>query len=156
MLDDVVQKNQTKYYAEHKKLVTSAQSYFMNYPNEFCLSALKQELKFSSMIYCSIEESFATGNPFYPIFNLRNIHEDCKSWFDCYENNPLTSMALNQADIIEKFGANLTMVGSLWYDSWTWNDCNSWNGYLIESEIHDVVEEQVDEDGNVIQERMPR
>lgn len=133
MMDDLVQKNQTRYYAEHKKLVTSAQSFFMKYPNEFCLSAIEQELHYSKVLTCAVEESFATGNPFYPIFNIRNIHEKCQSWFDCYINNPLTSMALNQADIVGKFGANLTMTGSILYDSWTWNDCNSWTGYLIQS-----------------------
>ena len=128
----------------------------MSYPNEWCLSAIEEELWFSKLLTCSVEESFATGNPFYPIFNIRNIHKPCKSWFDCYENNPLTSMALNQADIVKKFGANMTMVGSLFFDQWQWSDCNSWNGYLIESQINDVVEEQVDDDGNVIQERLPR
>lgn len=128
----------------------------MKYPNEWCLSAIEQELWFSKLITCSVEESFATGNPFYPIFNIRNIHESCKSWFDCYENNPLTNMALNQPDIVEKFGANMTMVGSLLYDSWQWSDCSAWAGYLIESQIHEVVEEQVDEDGNVISPRLPR
>jgi len=105
----------------------------MKYPNEWCLTAIENNLWLSELFFCSVEESFATGNPFYPIFNLRNIHEPCSSWFDCYESNPLTQMALNQADIVEKFGVNLTMEGSMLYYSWQWTDYNTWTGYLIES-----------------------
>lgn len=65
-------------------------------------------------------------------------------------------MALNQADIVEKFGVNLTMEGSMLYDSWQWTDYNTWTGYLIESQINDVMEEVVDEDGNVVRPRLPR
>ena len=42
------------------------------------------------------------------------------------------------------------------YDSWQWTDYNTWTGYLIESQINDVMEEVVDEDGNVVRPRLPR
>lgn len=73
MMDDVVQKNQTKHYAEHKKLITSAQSYFMTYPFEYCQAAIEIGSVLQETIWCAVEESFATGNPFYPLFNIRNI-----------------------------------------------------------------------------------
>jgi len=41
MMDDVIQRNQTKYYAEHKKLITPSQSYFMTYPFEYCQAAIE-------------------------------------------------------------------------------------------------------------------
>ena len=133
MMDDVVQRNQTKHYAEHKGLVSSAQTYFMTYPFEWCKTAIELGSVLQEIVYCAIEESFATGNPLYPLFNIRNIEQECTSWFDCYQNNDLTNMALNQADIIELFGANLTMEGSLLYSAWAWADCNSYSGYLQQS-----------------------
>jgi hypothetical protein len=90
----------------------------MEYPFEFCQSAIEVGSIWQELMYCAIEESFATGNPFYPLFNIRNIEQECTSWFDCYKNNDLTNMALNQPDIADLFGVNFTMEGSALYSAW--------------------------------------
>lgn len=136
IMDEPLQRAETVNYAEKMKLVTSVDAFIMKYPLEWCQKFINDDKPWLAMIACSIYDSYATGNPFYPLFNIRNIKEECTGWFDCYTNDPLTQMGLNQPDIVELLGANLTFTGQ---QNWIWTDCNSWDGIQIKSQYNQSI-----------------
>jgi hypothetical protein len=95
MMDEPLQRGETVKYAEKMKLVTSVNAFIMEYPGTWCQNAIKEDKPWMALAWCSVYDSYATGNPFYPLFNIRNIGQECKGWFDCYLNDPLVQMALN-------------------------------------------------------------
>jgi carboxypeptidase C (cathepsin A) len=125
MMNEPLQRAETVNYAEKMKLVTSVDAFIMKYPGQWCSDAIDKNQPWMSLIFCSIYDSYATGNPFYPLFNTRNIKEECGGWFNCHKNDPLTQMAMNQEDFVEKFGANTTYTDM---QNWIWTDCNLWDG----------------------------
>jgi hypothetical protein len=66
------------------KLVSSVEAWFMQYPGDLCKKAIENDKPWMKLAWCSIYESMATGNPFYPLFDIRNIKQECNGWFDCY------------------------------------------------------------------------
>jgi len=79
---------------------------------------------------CGITESIATGNPVYPVFDFRNMKEECKGWFTCQKNKGFTRFAMNQAEVVKLFKADKKRKGSVRGD-WKWTDCNIWDGQKI-------------------------
>lgn len=77
------------------KLVTSVNAFVMQFPGQWCASSIDNNKPWYSLVFCSIYDSYATGNPFYPLFNIRNIKEECEGWFNCQKNDPLVQMAMN-------------------------------------------------------------
>jgi len=47
-------------------------------------------------VVCALVQSLATGNPIYPIFDLRNIKQDCPGWLDCKETDTLLDTMMNE------------------------------------------------------------
>lgn len=127
------------------KLVSSVEAWFMQYPGDLCKHAIENDKPWMKLAWCSIYESMATGNPFYPLFDIRNIKQECNGWFDCYQNGELAQMAMNEADIVELIGANMTYND---LQTWLWSDCNAWDGTLIKNQFNQ--EKVFDEDGILI------
>ena len=132
MMNEALQRNETVNYAEKMKLVTSVQSWVMKWPGQWCSEAIDSNTPWVALALCSIYDSYSTGNPFYPLFNIRNIAEECTGWFDCQTNDPLTQMAMNQETFVELFGANLTMNEQ---QNWIWTDCNKLDGLYISQSV---------------------
>lgn len=133
LIDEFEQRNLTVQYSLFKKLVTDVQAYFMEYPIKWCEDAIQEHKGWWKYVSCGIADSFATGNPIYPLMDYRNIKKECSNWFTCWANDELTQTVMNQNDLIEKLQVNLTS-GSLW-GNWIWTDCNLMDGFKVQQEF---------------------
>lgn len=133
MMNEPLQRAETVNYAEKMNLVSTVNAFVMQYPGQWCANAIDNNQPWYSLVLCSIYDSYATGNPFYPLFDIRNIKEECGGWFDCHKNDPLLQMAMNQETFVEIFGANLTLNDQ---QKWIWTDCNSWDGILMHNQYN--------------------
>jgi len=77
------------------KLVSSTQAWMMQFPGNWCNYTIENDMPWLKVASCSIFDAYATGNPFYPLFDIRNINQECYGWFTCYQNDALTKMAMN-------------------------------------------------------------
>jgi len=143
MMDEQLQRSETPAYAEQMKLVTSVQAWMMQFPGNWCNYTIENDMPWLKLAACSVYDSYATGNPLYPLFDLRNIDQECNGWFDCYQNNALTNMAMNQADILEVLGANLTYTNE---SNWMWSDCNTMDSYQVKTKFNKERYKNVDDD----------
>lgn len=79
-------------------------------------------------------ETIATGNPFYPMFDLRNIKKECKGWFVCQKNKGFHRFAMNQAEVVKLFRANRKRSSGMW-SRWRWTECNPTDGWNIKDQF---------------------
>lgn len=86
-MDESIQKYETRFYAEKVGLITTVEGPIMALFSDWCRSAIESKDYFYEVIACGISESFATGNPIWPIFDLRNFKKSCENWFTCFKND---------------------------------------------------------------------
>ena len=110
----------------------------MSVTSDWCRDAIESGSYWYEMLACGINESFATGNPLYPIFDIRNFKKQCKNWFNCIYNDKLQQVSMNQLQILDALEANRT---SGHWAPWSWTDCNIWSGYLIRSQFNKTTDE---------------
>lgn len=84
VIDEADIRGQIGEYAVENKLISRVEKFFFKYVQDaLCKPAVSQKSVLETAIICGITESVATGNPVYPMFDLRNIKEECKGWFTC-------------------------------------------------------------------------
>lgn len=106
----------------------------MNIPQQYlCANAAKQNSLFWTQAICGVTESIATGNPVYPLFDIRNIKKDCRGWFTCQRSEGFGRFAMNQPEVIKLFQANRDRTGSV--RRWRWTECNKWDGWTIKDKL---------------------
>ena len=82
-MDDSIQRHETRSYAEAMDLIPSVEVPIMSIFSDWCRSAIESKDYTYGMIACGISESFATGNPIWPMFDIRNFKKECKNWLTC-------------------------------------------------------------------------
>lgn len=134
MIDEADTRGEVGNYAVENKLISRVENFFFQYPQEYlCKSAVGQKSVLETAIICGITESVATGNPIYPMFDLRNIKRECKGWFTCQKSNGFTRMAMNQAEVLKLFRANRNRTSVRGH--WRWTECNPRDGWTIKDEF---------------------
>jgi hypothetical protein len=84
----------------------------------YCKSAADSGNFLYESLMCGISDSFVTGNPFYALFDIRNIVNDCKMWFTCEEYNDEVKQLYNQLDVKLKMGVQALTDSA--YGDWNW------------------------------------
>jgi hypothetical protein len=69
-----------------------------------CKTAVESKDYFWQSSVCGVFDSFVTGNPFYPLFDIRNIQNKCMMWFTCEEYSEDVKLLYNQVDVKLKLG----------------------------------------------------
>ena len=120
--DDGLQRSETVTYAKNLELVSDISSAFMGLLSDWCSSAMNEDSFYSEMLWCNIMDSFATGNPLWPVFDIRNFKKDCEYWVTCYEYDFKFNKAMNNKHIVSIFEANTKGRHN------RWRDCKTWTG----------------------------
>lgn len=122
-------------YAQKVNLITPVQKFFMDYPQDwFCRAAVGQKSVLETAIICGITESIATGNPAYPLFDIRNTKKECKGWWTCQKYGGMNRWAMNNAEVKKLFRANTNRTNSV-RGNWRWTECNKYDGWTIKDEF---------------------
>lgn len=101
-------------YAKDKGLVTEIYEFFFKYMQDWlCKPTIGQKSWLETAIVCGATESFATGNPIYPLFDIRNINKECNGMFTCQKNDGFGRFAMNQKEVKKLFQANTNRSNSL-------------------------------------------
>jgi hypothetical protein len=85
-LDYKTQRGEAAAYSKDQRLVSDLSHYAMTYLAELCKGAYGTGLPWWQLLACSFQDTLPEGNPIYPMFNYRNINEDCDDWFTCSQN----------------------------------------------------------------------
>ena len=93
----------------------------MSQLDKLCKEAISSHTIWEEILICGISDSIVTGNPFFPLFDYRNIKKECPSWFTCYENDYDQTILLNHPDFTQVLQVNTT--GYNQYYQWIWTDC---------------------------------
>lgn len=138
VIDEAHIRGEVGAYANKNGLITKVQKFVLDRLEEdVCRPAIeKRDEDVSTYGLCWIAESIATGNPVYPMFDLRNIRRECKGWFTCQKNEGFYEWAMNQAEVLKLFKVNTDRNGSVRW-TWKWTDCNPWQGFEIKDSFLD-------------------
>lgn len=82
-VDESIQRHDVGNYAEKVELVSSVEVPIMSVTSDWCRQAVESGKYWYEMLACGINESFATGNPIWPTFDVRNFKKQCMNWFTC-------------------------------------------------------------------------
>ena len=81
------------------------------------------------ILLCGFSDSFAIGNPIYPLFDIRNVKQKCSNWVTCYKPGELKNSLMNDYDVRAELGTEDHGKSNSWYGDWTWKDCRVWRAY---------------------------
>mmetsp|Transcript_13233 Transcript_13233/g.20655 ORF Transcript_13233/g.20655 Transcript_13233/m.20655 type:complete len:315 (-) Transcript_13233:686-1630(-) len=101
LVDDVQQREMNSRFAEKRGLINDVTGFFMDFVGKWCREAHLNHRIWEQAIACSLTDSFVTGNPLYPTFDIRNIKEECPFWFTCQKNDFVTQTLMNSPDLLE-------------------------------------------------------
>lgn len=130
VIDEADTRGEVGNYAVENKLISRVENFFFKNAQDYlCKPAISQKSVFETGFICGVTESVATGNPVYPMFDLRNIKKECKGWFHCQKNTGFHKFAMNQAEVLKLFRANRNRTSVRGH--WRWTECNPWDGWTL-------------------------
>jgi len=136
VIDEADIRDQLGPYAVENNLFTNVQNFFFKIAQDnVCKPAIGQKSVLETAMICGITESIATGNPIYPLFDLRNIKKECKGWFTCQKGDSGNGFRMNHGEIVKLFRANRNRISVQNRGRWRWSDCNAWDGWTIKDEL---------------------
>jgi hypothetical protein len=115
-------------YAEKTGLLNDTLvSFGMDQISGPCKDAVLSKDYFWESLVCGVSDSFVTGNPFYALFDIRNIQKQCKMWFTCEEYSEDVKLLYNQVDLKLKLGVQAKTDSA--YGDWNWLQCVKSEGW---------------------------
>lgn len=127
-LNEAVSRPASRDFAEQSGLLNDTLvSWGMDQLSSSCKSAVESMNYLQESAVCGIFDSFVTGNPFYALFDIRNIQKKCKMWFTCEEYSEDIKLLYNQLDVKLKLGV-VEKADSV-YGDWNWLQCVKSEGF---------------------------